>query len=119
MQSLFVFAQEGGNAGGGLTAFLPLILIFAVFYLLIIRPQQTRAKRQRALVSAVDVGERVVTIGGIHGTVRSLDEETFELEVAPGTVITMARAAISRRMTDVDGTDSGGMGTTGPDTPSA
>jgi preprotein translocase subunit YajC len=95
-----VLAQAEG--GGGLAAFLPLIALFAVFYLLLIRPQQKRAKQQRALVSAIEVNDRVVTLGGMHGTVRYVDDEIIHLEVAPGTQITFAKAAVARRLVDAD-----------------
>ncbi len=77
------------------------ILSFAVligaFYLLIIRPQMKRQKEQAALMASLQVGDRVVTIGGIFGTIRNIDDERIELEVAPGTVITMARSAVARK----------------------
>lgn len=95
-----VVAQEGG--GGGFAG-LPLLLIaFVAMYFLLIRPQQKRAKKQRELVQSLDLGDRVVTIGGIHGVVRSLDDDTVLLEVAPGTTITMTRAAVGRRVVDAD-----------------
>ena len=86
----------------GLTSFIPLVLIVVVFYLLLIRPQQRKARQHQDLVKATDVGDRIVTIGGIHGTIASIDEDTILLEVAPGTIITMARASIARRIVDAD-----------------
>jgi preprotein translocase subunit YajC len=80
----------------------PLLLIVAVFYFLLIRPQQQRARQHRQLVASVAPGDRVVTIGGLHGTVQGLDEDTVRLEVAPGTVITFTRQAIARRLIDAD-----------------
>jgi preprotein translocase subunit YajC len=85
-----------------LASFLPLILIVAVFYFLLIRPQQNRAKQHRELVSSVGTVERVVTIGGMHGTVQAVDEDTIRLEIAPGTVVTYAKSAVSRRLVDAD-----------------
>lgn len=103
---LIVLAQENGVTGllGGL---FPLLLIVAVFYLLLIRPQQQRARRHRALVSSIQVNDRVVTIGGMHGTVQSVDEDTVRLEIASGTVVTMAKQAVSRRLIDADAGSSG------------
>lgn len=95
-----IIAQE--DVGGGIAAFLPLILLFGVFYLLLVRPQQKRAKKQKELVNAVEVNDRVVTLGGVHGTVRYVDDEIIHLEVAPGTQITFAKAAIARRLIDAD-----------------
>ena len=95
-------AESGGSAGGGLVQFLPLLLIVAVFYLLLIRPQQRKAKQHQDLVASIGPGDRVVTIGGIHGTVETIDDLTARLEVAPGTVLTMTRGAIARRLVDAN-----------------
>jgi preprotein translocase subunit YajC len=104
---LLILAQAE-EAAGGLAAFLPLILIMAVFWLLLIRPQQKRAKAQRELVGSVSVSDQVVTLGGIHGTVRYVDDEIVHLEIAPGTTITLAKQAIARRIVDADtGVDDG------------
>ncbi len=94
-----LFAQAGG---GGIASFLPLILLIAVFYFLLIRPQQAKARQHRALIASIGTGDRVVTIGGLHGTVDSIDEDTVRIEVAPGTVLTVARTAIARRLVDAD-----------------
>ncbi|MPZ74243.1 MAG: preprotein translocase subunit YajC [Nitriliruptorales bacterium] len=102
LATILVAASEGEPTGGGLTTFLPLLLIVAVFYLLLIRPQQRKAKQHQALVRSIGTGDRVVTIGGIHGTVESIDDDTIRIEIAPGTVITMTRAAIARRLVDAD-----------------
>lgn len=100
-----VVAQSPGSTIG---SFLPLILLVVIFYFLLIRPQQQKAKEHRQLVSSIGTGDRIVTIGGLHGTVSSIDDETLRLEVAPGTVVTLARAAIARRLVDADsGAESG------------
>jgi preprotein translocase subunit YajC len=93
-------AQAG--AGGTLAQLIPLLLIIVVFYFLIIRPQQARARRQRQLVASLATGDRIVTIGGLHGTVQSVDDETVRLEVAPNTVVTFSKAAVARRLIDLD-----------------
>lgn len=102
-----LLAQEAGNPLAGI---LPIVLIIAVFYLLLIRPQQKRARQHRELVSAVDVGDQVVTIGGLHGTVRSVDDDTIRLELAPNLDITLAKQAVSRRLVDADTGDVGDTG---------
>lgn len=79
-----------------LGSLLPLIVLAAAFYLLIIRPQQRRQKEHRALMESLAIGDRVVTIGGINGTVSRLDDDTIGLEVAPGVVIDVARSAVAR-----------------------
>ncbi len=89
-----------GRAAGFFVSVFPLVLIFVIFYFLLIRPQQRRARQQRQLLSDIDVGDEVVTIGGIHGTVRSIDEDDMELEIAPGTVVTFVKSAVARKVWD-------------------
>ncbi len=81
---------------------LPFVAIAVVFYFLIVRPQRTRAQQQRRLVDSLGSGDRVVTIGGLHGTIQSVDEDTVQLELAPNVVVTFAKQAIARRMVDDD-----------------
>lgn len=72
-----------------------IVLLFAVFYFLIIRPQQQRAKRHRELLSSLKVGDKVETIGGIHGKIISLDKDSLELEIAPKVVVNISQRAVS------------------------
>lgn len=69
--------------------------IVALFYFMILRPQQQRSKKQREMQAALSVGDKVVTIGGMHGTVKSLDDETMTLEVAASTEVVYARGALA------------------------
>src|SRR5581483_4397480 len=88
---------------------IPLILL-AVMYLLLMRPQQQRVRRQRMLVSSLEVGDKIVTIGGIVGEIVALDTETAEVRVADGVVMTFVRPAINRKMEEALGstaTDTG------------
>jgi preprotein translocase subunit YajC len=93
--------QQNGNA---FVAFLPLILIGGVFYFLLIRPQQRRSKQQQALVRSAEVGDEIVTTGGIFGTIIEIDEDddTLTVEIAPGTNIRMVRGGIGRRISEDD-----------------
>jgi preprotein translocase subunit YajC len=91
--------EPTGGAGGSL---IFIVLIFVVFYFLLIRPQQRRQKQRRELVSSVEVGDRIVTIGGIHGTVQSIDGETMRVEVAPGTTLTVSKGAVGDKVVDAD-----------------
>ena len=77
---------------------LPLILLFAVMYFMLIRPQQQRVRAQRALVSSLDVGDEVSTIGGMLGRIVYLDDEVAHVETMPGTVLRFRRSAISGRL---------------------
>jgi preprotein translocase subunit YajC len=99
---LVTLAQAGG---GALAQLIPLLLIIVVFYFLIIRPQQARARQQRQLVASLGMGDRVVTIGGLHGTIQSVDEDTIRLEIAPETVVTFSKAAVARRLVHLDEDD--------------
>lgn len=77
-------------------------LFIGIGWYLIIRPQQERARAQRALIEALAVGDRVISAGGIHGTLVEVAEQTVRLEVADGVVLTLARPAIARRVEDLD-----------------
>ncbi len=91
------YAQAaGGGAGGGLEAFLPLILIFVVFYFLLIRPQQKKMKDHKAMLSAIRRGDKVVTGGGIVGTVtKVVDDNEVVVEIADEVKVRVQRALIS------------------------
>jgi preprotein translocase subunit YajC len=75
------YAQDLTALMGGATQFLPLVLIFGVFYFLLIRPQQQRAKEMKAMLLSLKRGDRVVTGGGILGTVQKVKEGSNEVEV--------------------------------------
>ena len=92
------WAQAGGGAGGGdfLVQLFPLILIFVVFYFLLIRPQQKKAKESRAMLDALEKGNEIVTAGGILGRIVKLDEQYVTVEIAPNTQMIVQRAAISQ-----------------------
>ncbi len=91
------YAQDTAGLLGGVTNFLPLVLIFGVFYFLLIRPQQTRAKEMKAMLAALRRGDRVVTAGGILGTVQRVKEGSDEIEVdiAPNVRVTVVRDTIT------------------------
>lgn len=79
----------------GWLGFMPMILIFVVMYLLLIRPQQKRQKEQRELVSRLKAGDRVLTNGGIFGTITSVKDTSVMVEIAKGIEIEVVRVAIS------------------------
>jgi preprotein translocase subunit YajC len=84
---------EGG--GGAFGAFIPLILMFAIFYFLLIRPQQKKAKEHRSMVAALKKGDRVVSSGGLHGTVTGLADDTVTMEIAPKVRVKVSRGSIA------------------------
>ena len=92
------WAQAPAGSPDGLMSFLPLILIFAVFYFLLIRPQTKRAKEHRKMVSELAVGAEVVTSGGVLGKVVEAGEQFLKIEVAEGVVLTVQRPTVSAIM---------------------
>jgi preprotein translocase subunit YajC len=86
---------QGGAAGqgaqGGFSAFIPLILMFVIFYFLLIRPQQKKTKEHREMISNLRKGDRVITAGGIYGRITGIDDTTVTLEIADKVRIKLAR----------------------------
>jgi preprotein translocase subunit YajC len=70
-------------------------LFFAVFYFLLIRPQQKRAKEHADLISSLEVGDDILTTGGLYGTVTTIDGQIAELEIADGVVVRIQRSAVA------------------------
>lgn len=85
--------EDGG--GGGFISFLPLILIVVVFYLFFIRPQMKKSKEQRKFRESLKKGDKVVTIGGIHGKIIELKDTTVLLEIDGQNRLTIERSAIA------------------------
>ena len=97
---LLMGAPGGVGATGGATSIAPTLvtfgLVFAIFYFLIIRPQNKRQKQTQQMLQALKKGDRVVTIGGIRGTIFSLKDDTAVLKVDDNTKIQFSRSAISQ-----------------------
>lgn len=92
------FAQAAAPAGGGdmLVSFLPFVLILVVFYFLLIRPQQKRLKEHKAMLEAVRRGDRIVTGGGIIGTVAKVDSDNeLVVEIAEGVRVRVLRSTVT------------------------
>jgi preprotein translocase subunit YajC len=90
---------EGAGGGGALMTFLPFVAIIAIFYFLIIRPQNRKQKDTQKMLSALKKGNRVVTIGGIHGTIQSVREQSVILRVDDNTKIEFNRSAVASVIT--------------------
>ena len=90
-----------GAAGGGnaLMTFLPFVAIIAIFYFLIIRPQNKKQKETQKMLAALKKGDKVVTIGGVHGTIQSVKENTVIVRVDENTKLEFNRSAISTVVT--------------------
>jgi preprotein translocase subunit YajC len=93
-------AQAQGAPGqpSALMQFLPLVLIFVVFYFLLIRPQTKRAKEHRAMIAALETGAEIVTAGGILGKVVELGEQFVVVEIADGVRVKVQRHTITQVM---------------------
>nr|WP_305089049.1 preprotein translocase subunit YajC [Massilia sp. YIM B04103] len=91
------YAQTAADSalGSNLTSFLPIILMFVVMYFLMIRPQQKRAKEQKAMMDALAKGDEVVTAGGLLGKVSKVSDVYVTLEVATGTDIVVQKSSIT------------------------
>jgi preprotein translocase subunit YajC len=87
-------AASPGSAGG-LASFIPLVLMFVIFYFLLIRPQQKKTKEHRDMVAGVKKGDRIITSGGIHGQVTSVDDTTLTVEISDKVRIKLNRANIA------------------------
>jgi preprotein translocase subunit YajC len=94
-----LIAQGGTDSGGSAYSLLVFfVLMGGIFYLLLIRPQQRQRRAQRQLIETLDVGDRVITMSGIFGTVRAVDDESITLEVAPGVEIEFVKGAVARKL---------------------
>ena len=90
------YAQASGAApGGDLMAFLPMVAIIVVFYFLLIRPQQKRAKETKSMLEALQKGDEIVTAGGVVGRIAKLSDAYADVEIAPNVEVTVQRSAIS------------------------
>jgi preprotein translocase subunit YajC len=108
MMFLFFLASEafamgpgtpGGGQGGGIQgmigSLLPLILIFVVFYFLLIRPQQKKAKEHKQMLENLKKGDKIITAGGIYGVVESVDMKTIIVKVAENTKVKIGRSYVA------------------------
>jgi len=91
------FAQAGGDPMGAFTSFIPLILIFAIMYFLLIRPQQKKVKEHQKMVEALRRGDQVVTQGGLIGKVTKVKEDNeLEVELAEGVKVRVVQNTIAQ-----------------------
>lgn len=103
------FAQTAVPGGGDLlSTMLPLVLIFVVFYFLLIRPQQKRAKEHRAKIDAIRTGDRVVTGGGILGKVVKIDDAELVVEIADNVRVRVMRGTVTDVVSKPEPASSGG-----------
>jgi preprotein translocase subunit YajC len=95
---LIAMAPQGGSGAGGgsmVSTFVMFGAIFLIFYFMIIRPQQKRAKEREKLLSSIEKGDKVITSGGMHGTVAGVEEKTILLQVTENVKLKVERSAIA------------------------
>ena len=100
MNSL-AYALGGGGTGtssegGGASFFLMMGLIFVIFYFVLLRPQQKQAKQHREMIAALKKGDKIVSTGGLYGTVTGLTDDVVTMEIAPKVRVKISRASISK-----------------------
>ncbi len=97
MLMLAIMSQPGDGGGSGLLGLLPFVLIFAVFYFLLIRPQMKQQKKKQVMIAALKKGDKVVTIGGLHGTIEGIKEKENVLivKIADNVKVNVSRSAVS------------------------
>ena len=101
IETAFAMGQGAqGQGAGGIAQFMPLIILLVIFYFLLIRPQQKRAKEHKEMINNLQQGNRIVTTGGIHGTISSLDDTTATVEIAEKVKIKISRGNVAIVMQD-------------------
>ena len=95
---ILLVGQSGGGSGGIVGLLFPLVLIIGVFYFFIYRPQQKREEEHQEMVDSLEQGDKIVTVGGIHGTIQKIDDDSVLAQVdSKGTKVRVDKQAISRK----------------------
>jgi preprotein translocase subunit YajC len=90
---------DGGFGGaGGYQALIPLLLMFAVFYFILIRPQQKKQRGHREMLDALKTGDQIVTVGGMYGTIVDMGETKVKIKIAENVKVDVARSSIASRL---------------------
>ncbi len=92
-QTLYMMAQAGGPSG--LMAFLPLVIIMGIFYVLLILPAQRRQKKTQEMINALKNGDKVITSGGLYGTIVGIEGDSVQLRIADQVKVKVLRSAVS------------------------
>jgi preprotein translocase subunit YajC len=92
----YAMGQSGaGQGAGGFTGFIPLILMFVIFYFLLIRPQQKKSKEHREMISTLKKGDRIITSGGLHGQITGVNDTTLTVEIAEKVRVKVSRSSVA------------------------
>lgn len=97
--AIVAFYQSGGN-GGSMIGFLPFIAIFAVMYFLMIRPQQKKQKQHQAMLKELKKGDKIITSGGIYGTISGIKEKeaTLIVKIDENVKVELARGSVAKKL---------------------
>jgi preprotein translocase subunit YajC len=100
IKSFLLMAPPTGQSGGGLSQILMLVLIFGVFYFFMIRPQMKKAKEAKKFRESLGKGDKIITIGGIHGKITDVQETTFMIETDGGGKLKIEKTAVATGTAD-------------------
>ncbi|MEJ2658470.1 MAG: preprotein translocase subunit YajC [Desulfobacterales bacterium] len=99
INTAYAMGQGGAAAGqgaGGFASLIPIILMFVIFYFLLIRPQQKKAKQHREMIGQLKKGDRIVTSGGLHGRVTAVNDTIMTVEIADKVRVKIARGNVAQ-----------------------
>ena len=101
----YAMGQGGAQAQGtgGFSSLVPIILMFVIFYFLLIRPQQKKAKDHREMISHLKKGDRIITSGGLHGRITAVSDATMTVEIADKVRVKIARSNVSQVLQSASG----------------
>ena len=103
MELLIAMAPQGGGSSNLISTLIMFGAIFLIFYFMIIRPQQKRAKEREKMLSNMQKGDKVITSGGLHGTIAGIDEKTVLLQVGDNVKMKFERSAVASVITSKEG----------------
>jgi preprotein translocase subunit YajC len=95
-----ILAQTEGGGSNAIGFLLPLVILGGLFYFMLVMPQRRRAKKAKELRQSITVGDEIRTIGGIFGTVRSEDDDSFIIDIGGGSTMRIAKQAVAERTGD-------------------
>jgi len=106
IESAYAMGAPGGDAaasgGGGFSSLIMMVVIFAIFYFILIRPQQKKMKEHKKMVEDLKKGDRIITSGGMYGTVENATPSTLTVKIAEGVKVKITRASIGAVVTAED-----------------
>lgn len=103
METLIAMAPQGGGSANLISTLIMFGAIFLIFYFMIIRPQQKRAKEREKMLAAMQKGDKVITSGGLHGTIAGLDDKTVLLQVSDNVKMKFEKSAIASVISSKEG----------------